>query len=123
MSSQIFKTSIPNNIFLNFLEDIALKNNNKYIINTICYKKGIYNGTIEKFIELCKPYYYLSKRKYLERKLTYSSFITIIRQICNYNKITYTSQIKYDKSTYEIIYYIQGNIPYDNTNNDNTNNS
>ena len=110
MTSQIFKTQIPNDIFINFLEEIALKNNNKYIINTICYKKGIYNGSIEKFIELCKPYYYLSKRKYLERKLTYSSFITVIRQICNYNKITYTSQIKYDKSTYEIIYSINGNI-------------
>jgi hypothetical protein len=108
MTSQIFKTPIPNDIFINFLQDIAIKNNNnnKYIINTICYKKGMYNGIIEKFIELCKPYYYLSKRKYLERKLTYSSFITIIRQICNYNKITYTSQIKYDKSNYEIIYYI-----------------
>jgi hypothetical protein len=126
MSSQIFKTPIPNDIFINFLEEIALKNNNnnnnnnnKYIINTICYKKGMYNGIIEKFIESCKPYYYLSKRKYLERKLTYSSFITIIRQICNYNKITYTSQIKYDKSSYEIIYYIQGNIPYDNSNDNN----
>lgn len=119
MTSQIFKTPIPNDIFLNFLEDIAIKMNNKYIINTICYKKGIYNGIIEKFIDNCKPYYYLSKRKYLERKLTYSSFITIIRQICNYNKITYTSQIKYDKSSYEIIYYIQGNILYDNSSNDN----
>jgi len=123
MSSQIFKTQIPNDIFIIFLEELALKNNNKYIINTICYKKGMYNGIIEKFIETCKPYYYLSKRKYLERKLTYSSFITIIRQICNYNKITYTSQIKYDKSSYEIIYYIQWNIPdNNNNNNDNDNN-
>jgi hypothetical protein len=107
MTSQIFKNPIPNDIFIGFLNEIALKNNNKYIINTICYKKGMYNGIVEKFIEQCKPYYYLSKRKYLERKLTYSSFVTIIRQICNHNKITYTSQIKYDKSTYEIIYYIQ----------------
>jgi hypothetical protein len=107
MSSQIFKNPIPNDMFIEFLNEIALKNNNKYIINTICYKKGMYNGIVEKFIEECKPYYYLSKRKYLERKLTYSSFVTIIRQICNHNKITYTSQIKYDKSTYEIIYYIQ----------------
>ena len=52
------------------------------------------------------PYYHISKRKYLERKLTYNSFITVIRQICNFNKITYTSQLKYDKSTYDITYYI-----------------
>ena len=57
-------------------------------------------------IEECKPYYHLSKRKYLEKKVTYNSFTTVLRQICNYNKIIYTSQIKYDKSKYEIVYYI-----------------
>ena len=46
------------------------------------------------------------KKKYLEKKLTYNSFITVIRQICNHLKITYTSQVKYDKSVYDIIYYI-----------------
>jgi len=66
----------------------------------------MFNNLIEDFIKQCIPYYHLSKRKYLERKLTYNSFITIIRQICNFNKITYTSQIKYDKSTYDIMYYI-----------------
>ena len=66
----------------------------------------MFNDTISNFIEECKPYYHLSKRIYLERKLTYNSFVTIIRQICNFNKITYTSQIKYDKSTYDIMYYI-----------------
>ena len=61
---------------------------------------------IDNFINQCTPYYHISKRKYLERKITYNSFITIIRQICNFNKITYTSQIKYDKSEYDILYYI-----------------
>jgi hypothetical protein len=42
-----------------------------------------------------------------DRKLTYKSFNTIIRQICNFNKITYTTQIKYDKSVYDIVYDIQ----------------
>jgi hypothetical protein len=42
----------------------------------------------------------------LERKMNYNSFVTILRQICNFNKIIYTSQIKYDKSKYDIIYHI-----------------
>ena len=57
-------------------------------------------------MDSCKPFYHISKQKYLERKLTYNNFTTILRQICNFNKINYTSQIKYDKSTYDIIYYI-----------------
>jgi len=106
MTSQIFKNSVPNEVLFNLLEDIAIKTEKCYVFNNYVYKKGVYNNTINDFLEKCKPYYYLSKRKYLERKLTYASFITILRQICNFNKITYTSQIKYEKSTYDIIYYI-----------------
>lgn len=106
MSSQIFKNHVPNEILIELLDNIAIKSDKCYIINNDSYKKGIFNNLINEFIIKCVPYYHISKRKYLERKLTYNSFITIIRQICNYNKITYTSQIKYDKSTYDIIYYL-----------------
>ena len=106
MSSQIFKNNIPNELLIKILDDIALKTDKYYILNNASYKKGMFNNVISEFITQCISYYHLSKRKYLERKLTYKSFITIIRQICNFNKITYTSQIKYDKSTYDIIYYI-----------------
>ena len=105
-SSQIFKNSFPNEILIKLLDNIALKTDKCYIINNNVYKKGIFNETIVKFVEDCKPFYHLSKYKYLERKLTYNNFTTILRQICNFNKITYTSQIKYDKSEYNIVYYI-----------------
>jgi len=106
MTSQIFKNTIPNQLLIKLLDEISIKSDNCYVLNNNSYKKGMFNDTIGNFIEECKPYYHLSKRKYLERKLTYTSFVTIIRQICNFNKITYTSQIKYDKSTYDIMYYI-----------------
>ena len=106
MSSQIFKNPIPNDLLIKLLDEIAIKSDKCYVINNNSYKKGVFNDNIIKFIDACKPYYHLSKRKYLERKLTYNSFITIVRQICNFNKITYTSQIKYDKSAYDIVYYI-----------------
>lgn len=106
MSSQIFKTHIPNEIFINLLNNITVKTDKYYIVNNSSFKKGMFNNVIPEFIHQCIPYYHLSKRKYLERKLTYNSFITIIRQICNFNHITYTSQLKYDKSDYDILYYI-----------------
>jgi hypothetical protein len=106
MSFQIFKDRIPNEMLIKLLDDIAVKYEKYYIINNNSYKKGMFNNIIELFITQCMPYYHISKRKYLERKLTYNSFITVIRQICNFNKITYTSQLKYDKSTYDITYYI-----------------
>jgi hypothetical protein len=106
MPSQIFKENIPNELFFNLLKDFAFKIDNYYMINNDSYKKGIFNNKIQDFINECIPYYHNSKLKYLERKNTYNSFITIVRQICKFNKITYTSKIKYDRSTYDIIYYI-----------------
>jgi hypothetical protein len=106
MSNQIFKNKIPNENFFGLLEKITLKTEKCYIFNLDAFKKGIYTQDIQAFLEVCRPYYHISKQKYLERKLTYNSFTTILRQICNFNKITYTSQIKYDKSTYDIFYYI-----------------
>ena len=106
MSSQLFKKNIPNDCLFNTLDKICLKNDKHYTVNIDSFKKGVYNNDIQGFIEMCFPYYHISKRKYLEKKLSYNSFTTILRQICNFNKITYTSQIKYDKSNYNIIYYV-----------------
>jgi hypothetical protein len=106
MSTQIFKNKVPNEIIFNLLNKICLKNEKHWVLNNIAFKKGTYDNSITDFFELIKPYYHNSKKKYLERKLTYNNFTTIIRQICNFNKISYTSQIKYEKSFYEIIYII-----------------
>jgi len=106
MSTQIFKKDIPNDFLFNLLEDICMKNDKHYILNLESFKKGVFNNSIQQFFEICKPYYHNSKKKYIEKKLTYNSFITVVRQICNYNKLTYISQIKYTKSSYDIVYII-----------------
>lgn len=106
MTSQIFKQIIPKENIFELLDSICNKNEKYYIFNNASFKKGLYNGVIDTFIQFCTPFYFLSKRKYLEKKLTHTSFVTILRQLCKSNKINYTSQIKYDKSTYDIIYYI-----------------
>ena len=106
MSHQIFKKNFPIEIIMKLLDSICVKNEKHYILNNSSFKKGLYNESIKNFFVECNDYYHNSKKKYLERKLTYNNFITVVRQICNFNKITYTSQIKYDKSSYDIMYYI-----------------
>ena len=106
MSTQIFKKNVPNQLIFDLLESICIKNDKYYTFNVESYKKGIFKESIPKFMADCNEYYHISKKKYLERKLTYNSFTTVLRQICNFNKIIYTSQIKYDKSKYDIVYYI-----------------
>jgi hypothetical protein len=104
--NQLFKKQFPNTMLFELLENICVKNEKCYVIHNESYKKGIFTNSIPEFIEICKPYYHTSKQKYLERKLSYNMFITILRQICKFNNIIYTSQIKYDKSKYCIFYYI-----------------
>ena len=106
MSSQIFKSEVPKEVFFNFLDIISIKNEKHYIINSSSFKKGMFNESIIQFFKDIYQHYHNSKKKYLEKKLTYNCFITVIRQICNNLKITYTSQVKYDKSVYDIIYCI-----------------
>ena len=106
MSSQLFKIIIPIQILYELLDCVCVKTPTYYILNNDAFKKGMYTQNIQQFVEICIPYYHVSKRKYLEKKMTFNSFVTIIRQICNTHNITYTSYIKYDKSKYNIVYHI-----------------
>lgn len=96
-------------VLLTLLKDYASTQDNYYVIDIIIYKKLLYNNKLNTFIEELKPYYYESKLKYLENCKTYSNFLTVIRQICSYNNISYDKKVIYKKSKYEAIYYINMN--------------
>jgi hypothetical protein len=107
MPNQIFKYIPENNILIDFLHIVCLKENTTYIFDMNAYKKGQYNDTNIKLLDDIRPYYYVSKQlKYLDREITYNNFTTILRQLCNITKIKYTSTIKYDRSVYNIKYEI-----------------
>lgn len=110
MSSQIFKKPIPNDILFDLLQKISVNKDNKtdnyYLVNNTSFKQIVYHNYLEDFCNKIREYYHKSKLKYIERKLDYSKFVTIIRQLCSYNKISYTSKIVYNNSTYDIVYYI-----------------
>ena len=107
MSNQIFKSEFPNELIFNFLETYAIKNNTKYyLVTKESFKSAEFHEDIEKFCNSIEKYYYNCKKFYVTRKQNYKTFITILRQICKFNHLAFTSKIKYDKSKYEIIYYI-----------------
>ena len=106
MPSQLFKQTVPIEILFDFLSEVCETEHNYYKFNSEAYKRANMDNKIVSFLETIKPYYHIAKRKYIERKQTYSNFITIIRQLCNSQNVGYTSKISYNKSKYEIIYYI-----------------
>ena len=106
MNSQIFKKQVPKELLYDLLNKICIKNDKYYIFNKISYKKGDFLKLLEPFRTSLLDFYHISKQFYITRKLTYSSFVTIIRQICRLNNIDYISKIIYSKSSYDIIYNI-----------------
>jgi hypothetical protein len=107
--SQIFKYDISLNTIYDFLDNTCEMNDNEYILKNTSYKKGVMLNYIEPFCKKIEPHYYLSKKHYVTKKINYKSLATIIRQICKFKNINIRSHITYNKSTYEIIYYITKN--------------
>ena len=104
--SQIFQKSFPKNIFFEFIEKYCDKNDKQYIFSKDAFKRIKLDEQVKPFCDNLKKYYFKSKHHYLERDSNYKNFVTIIRQICKYHHIPFTSDIKYSKSKYEIKYFI-----------------
>jgi hypothetical protein len=109
MKSQIFNKDIPYELLYNFLEQLCSKSNdNEYILDITSYKKAnLIDSYLLNFYNEIREYYYDSKKFYIDRKINYKSFLTVIRQICRYKNIPYKNVIVYNKSSYDMIYYIK----------------
>jgi len=106
MTSQIFRNPISKKHFFTFLSSWCEKKLIYHELTKTSFKGATFRDLIQPFCESIKDNYHISKQHYVERKMTYKNFITVIRQICKYHHIPFTSQIKYDKSNYEIYYSI-----------------
>jgi hypothetical protein len=111
MSKQIFKRDVPSKVLFDLLEKISLKTDKYYVIDINAYRKFLFHKLDKYFVETMMNYYHLSKQFYVTRKMTYNSFINVIRHICKNANIMYTSQIKYNESEYNIHYHIYYEIP------------
>jgi hypothetical protein len=112
MTSQLFKELVPITILYDFLEKICMKDhdNKLYIFSKAAFKKAEIYNLLTNFKEIIKPCYHMSKQYYVDRILTFIRFTTIIKQICHSNNVDFVSKIVYNKSKYEMEYYITINI-------------
>lgn len=105
---QIFKNTIPQQNLFDYLNINSVKQKSCYQFNEYSFKKSILNNSLFLFLDIIKDYYHESKKTtYINiDNIKYKNITTIIRQICNTNKIAFCSKIKYIKNSYDIIYYI-----------------
>lgn len=108
MPTDILKRPMNHDILVSFLNQVSSIYNNEFLINYDTLKRAKFNENeiLNNFLYEIRPYYYISKRKYLDEPITYRRFITIIRQICNYNHIPYRSTLKYEHSKQKVEYYV-----------------
>jgi len=106
MLKQIFKKNVPQKILFDLLEQICLKTDKYYMIDMNAYKKMLFYKLNEPLVKELEDYYHASKLFYIQREMTYNSFINIVRHICKINNIAYTSDMKYNESKYTIVYNI-----------------
>lgn len=106
MNSQIFKKQVPESILWDLLKEISIEQNKYFLLSPISFKQAEYHDVLNNFCASLEEYYHVSKKHYVSRKLNYSKFTTLIRQICNINQVSFTSKIVYNKSSYDILYYI-----------------
>ena len=106
MPTQIFRNLVPKELLFSLLERICLKTDKYFLIDSNAYKKLLFYNLHTELADSLKPYYHLGKYYYIERKMTYNAFITIIRQICKASAIMYSSSMKYNRSNYSIEYLV-----------------
>lgn len=104
--NQIFKETVKKDILYDFLNIVCEKTDKYFIFDNNAYKRANINDELQTFLNNVKEYYHKSKNFYIERKMTYSRFCTVLRQICNNNNIMFTTKVVYNKSKYNIPYYI-----------------
>jgi len=109
MPTFVFKKHIEPQIFKDFLHPICIKTDTYYTINYETLKRARFTSHYDDFMETLRPYYYPSKQHYIDAPVAYKRFLTILRQICTYNKFAYTSTTVYDRAKASLeyrIYYV-----------------
>lgn len=105
---QIFKYNIPCEFIISFFDDVCEydQDKNLYVFNNHSFKRAKFKNVLEENLSFLNKFYHDSKKKYIQNAYTFKGLHTVIRQLCNYNKIKFEKKIQYMFGNYEIIYNI-----------------
>lgn len=103
--NQIIKSDISCSIVIDFIINNCRQEGKEYVSDKAVFKIIYQNGVLEEFIEKIKPFYFESKKFYVERTLNYKNYNTILRQITKNANIVTRKKINYFHNSYEIKYY------------------
>jgi hypothetical protein len=92
--------------FEEFLKKIGTPEMNYILVNPNHFMRIKYTGELKSFLEKVEPYYHCSKKSYVTRPdMTYTQFITVMRQIAGANGVRFESKMKHSNSMQFMEYY------------------
>ncbi len=97
LQSQLFCKKVSFDLIEPYLQKICTRctDTGAYILDETAFSLLMFHGMDTDFINTMRPYYHNSKLNYVDRKLTFKSFSTIVRQICKATGKNISSKIKY----------------------------
>ena len=76
MPTDILKRPMDHSILMTFLDQISSLHKNEFLINYDTLKRAKYNDNelLDRFLDEIRPYYYISKRNYLDEDCNIQTF-------------------------------------------------
>ena len=107
MPSSVFNKAVPNDLLDSFLKTNCYTDSGGCtVIDRTTYKKSILDGSLFPFLSSLLNYYHQSTRFYLTRKMTYTRFLTVLRQLFRHHEIAYYSKVTHTSTKKEVVYTI-----------------
>jgi hypothetical protein len=108
MPSSILKDIVPFSLYADFLiEHCDLDYKNDLVIDRNCFKRSLLNNTLFPFLSSLQPYYHESTQHYVTRRMTYTRFLTVLRQLFRQSCMHYESLVTHTSSRKEVRLVIQ----------------
>ena len=105
----LFRTVVNIEPLVSILEKVSVRiDDNKWFqFDNSAFRKMVFQNIHQPFLDVVKEYYYPAKwRQYGNKELTYNSFTTILRQLCNEVGRTFYTKHVYDHSICNTVYFI-----------------
>ncbi len=105
----LFRAAVNIQPLMEILEKVSVRiDEDKWFqFDISAFRKMVFQNIHQPFLNVVKDYYYPAKwRKYGNKELTYNSFTTILRQLCNEVGRTFYTKHVYDHSVCNTVYFI-----------------
>lgn len=104
---KIFKIPVTLNILFDLLDKVSLVKEKYYVFEITSFNKMKFLNLYDPFIQILKEYYFPNKQHYLKPIPTLKSFMTIIKQICNYHNLNITVKKVFINGVLQSQYFIE----------------